>query len=35
MSDSSKEFDGVATRYEEALAKGLILTGEDSAYYAK
>ena len=35
MTDSTKEFDAVATRYEEALAEGLNVTGEDSAYYAK
>lgn len=35
MTDSTKEFDAVAMRYEEALAKGLGVTGEDSAYYAK
>jgi SAM-dependent methyltransferase len=35
MIDSTKEFDAVATRYEEALAEGLNITGEDSAYYAK
>jgi len=35
MTDSSKVFDVVATRYEEALANGLNITGEDSTYYAK
>jgi len=35
MTDSTKEFDAVATRYEEALAEGLNITGENSAYYAK
>lgn len=29
------EFDVFATRYEAALAEGLNVTGEDSAYYAK
>lgn len=35
MTNSTNEFDDVATRYEEALAEGLNITGEDSAYYAK
>jgi SAM-dependent methyltransferase len=35
MTSSTETFDAVAARYEEALAEGLSITGEDSAYYAK
>jgi len=35
MSDSPQEFDTFATRYEEALSRGLGVTGEDSAFYAE
>jgi len=35
MNSSTTEFDAVAARYEEALAKGLVITGDDSAYYAR
>ena len=35
MSNHTKEFDAFAANYEEALAEGLNVTGEDSAYYAK
>jgi SAM-dependent methyltransferase len=35
MIDSTQEFDSFATRYEEALAQGLAITGEDSAFYAE
>jgi len=35
MTDSTKEFDSFATRYEEALSQGLGITGEDSAFYAE
>ena len=35
MPDSTQEFDAFATRYEEALSRGLGITGEDSAFYAE
>lgn len=35
MSEPAQEFDAFAARYEEALAEGLGVTGEDSAFYAR
>lgn len=32
MSNSRLEFDAFATRYEEALSRGLGINGEDSAF---
>jgi SAM-dependent methyltransferase len=35
MSSTAQEFDSFATRYEEALSRGLGVTGEDSTFYAQ